>query len=572
MSAASRRMPDERSAARRERGGVVRRAAHVMRALWSHILLPWIARRRVPSRAERAQAVLEDLGGAWIKLGQALALRFDLLPADYCIQFFRLLNQVRPFPAAEVRRVLEEELQRPLEDAFRSFEWDPLAAASIGQVHRAKLPDGTAVAVKIQRPGIQELVRADLRLMWWMAALVDAVPLLGRTHAREFVREFARWTEEELDYRVEARHASALRRHAAGDRLEHNAAVHGAYTTARILTLEYLHGVPVIDIISAIRRRDETFLDDLAARGHDTRRIASHIVWNALNQIYRFGYFHADPHPANLIVLEGDAIGYVDFGIVGKFDDEMTDYLRHFAQSLFAGKIARAVDEFMRFVTPAPRTDLAAARRDLIESFGRYLESGRVTPGEVDPFEDIFEIEMLAIVRKHGMLLAPDAVRYLKAVLTAEAMVRELDPELDLRAHENRFFGRLMQIELTEALSVGRAAQWLTDTRYRLDRLLESAERAGDTPAQLLAVARRVRRRVQVLSAVTIAGWVAVLAVMLRMPSQVGFPALAEFLRWIGPAVGIVSLVVLLLAILQVRRLPSEAQAQKLGGYPRRLR
>lgn len=562
----------EPSATKREAGGILRRALQMTRAIWSHILLPWIARRRAPDRAERMQAALEDLGGAWIKLGQALALRFDLLPADYCMQFFRLLNQVRPFPTSEVRRVLQDELQRPLEEAFRTFEWEPLAAASIGQVHRAELPDGTAVAVKIQRPGIEKLVRADLRLMWWMAALIDAVPLFGHTHAREFVREFARWTEEELDYRVEARHASVLRRHAAGDPLEYNATVYPAYTTSRILTLEYLSGVPVIDIISAIRRRDETFLDDLAARGHDTRRIASHIVWNALNQIYRFGYFHADPHPANLIVLQDDAVGYVDFGIVGRFDEEMTDHLRHFAQSLFAGKVARAVDEFMRFVTPAPRTDLTAARRDLIESFERYLESARVTPGDFAPFEDIFEIEMLAIVRKHGMVLAPDAVRYLKAVLTAEAMVRELDPEFDLRAHENRFFGRLMEIEVAEALSVGRVAQWLTDTRYRLDRLLESAERAGDTPAQLLAVARRVRRRVQILSVLTIAGWVAVLAVMLQMPLQVGVSGIAEPLRWSGLVVGIVSLVVLLVSIRQVRRLPSETQAQKLAGYPRRLR
>ena len=160
-----------------------------------------------------------------------MALRFDILPADYCLQFFQLLNQVRPFPAAAVRQIIEDELGRPVEALFRSFEWQPLAAASIGQVHRAELPDGTAVAVKIQRPGIRELVRADLRLMRWMAAIVDTVAFFGHPHAREFVREFARWTEEELDYRMEARHASVLRQNAAGDPLEHNPRVYGDYTT-----------------------------------------------------------------------------------------------------------------------------------------------------------------------------------------------------------------------------------------------------------------------------------------------------------------------------------------------------
>ncbi|MBI3782460.1 MAG: AarF/ABC1/UbiB kinase family protein [Deltaproteobacteria bacterium] len=518
------------------------------------------------------QAVLEDLGGTWIKLGQALALRFDLLPADYCLQFFQLLNRVRPFPAEEVRRVLEDELQRPVEEIFRSFDWRPLAAASIGQVHRAELLDGTLVAVKIQRPGIRELVRADLRFMGWMAGILDALPFVfGRIHARDLVREFAHWTEEELDYRIEARHAQVLRENSDDDPLERNARVYSEYTTALVLTLEYFHGVPVIDIITALRRNDAAFLNQLAERGHDTRRIASHIVWNALNQIYRFGYFHADPHPANLIVLPGDAIGYVDFGIVGKLDDQMTDSLRYFAQTLFAGHVAEAVDEFLRFLTPAAQTDLQVARRDLIEALKNYLESSRVGPGGTSSTEDIFEIEMLAIVRKHGMVLAPDAARYLKAVLTAEAMVKELDPAFDLRAHENRFFGRLVQIELTDRLSFGGAAQWLVDMRNRMDRLFESVETVRDTPSHLFAVAHKVRRRVQVLSIFTIAGWLTTLLVILSSPAGAGLSGFGSSMRWIGAGVGVISLVLLLLSILQVRRLPDARDVGAPRRYPRRL-
>ena len=552
--------------------GVVRRALQVFRAGRKHLLMPWLLRRRQPNSAERMRAALEDLGGTWIKLGQALALRFDILPADYCLQFFQLLNQLRPFSAVEVRHILEHELRRPVEQLFRSFEWQPLAAASIGQVHRAELPDGTLVTVKIQRPGIRELVRADLRLMRWMAAALDAVPFFGRPRARELVREFGRWTEEELDYRMEARHASVLQQNAGGDPLEHNPRVYPAYTTSRVLTLEYLPGIPVIEIITAIRHRDQAFLDDLAARGHDMRRIASHIVWNALNQVYRFGYFHADPHPANLIVLADDAIGYVDFGIVGKLDEQMTDSLRYFAQSLFAGHVGKAVDEFIRFLTPARGTNLTAARRDLIEALKNYLESERVGPGGFSPTENIFEIEMLAIVRKHGMALEPDAVRYLKAVLTAEAMVRELDPEFDLRAHENRFFGRLMQIELAETLTPGRAAQWLVDARFRSERLLEFIESVRDTPPHLVAVTRSVRRRVQVLSVLTILGWVALLAALFDSPARLGLPGFGSSLRWIGLGVGVVSLVLLGSSILQLRRLPSEPEAEGLHRYPRRMR
>jgi len=490
---------------------VFRRAVQVGRTVCKHLLVPWVLRRRTSTRAERMQAALEELGGTWVKLGQALALRFDVLPADYCLQFFQLLNQVRPFPSSEVRQILEEEFGRPVDGLFRSFDWEPLAAASIGQVHRAELPDGTVVAVKIQRPGIHDVVRADLRLMRGLATVVDVVLFAGRRWARDLVREFARWTQEELDYRVEARHATALRANAADDPLEYNARVYPDYTTLRVLTLEYLAGVPVIDIITAIRHKESAALDDLAARGHDVRRIASHITWNGLNQIYRLGYFHADPHPANLIVLPGDVIGYVDFGIVGRLDDRLTDSLRSFAQSLFAGHVEDAVAEFSRFLTPSRRTDIAAAQRDLVEALQDYLDGTRgLTTGE-----DLFEMKMLEIVRTHRMTLAPEAARYLKAVLTTDAMVKQLDPEFNLYAHENRFFTRLTRMEFTEALVPGGGEHWLRQARFQLDRLLESRAATGEQRHEDGAAARDMHRRVQRLSFLASLGWITALTALL---------------------------------------------------------
>jgi predicted unusual protein kinase regulating ubiquinone biosynthesis (AarF/ABC1/UbiB family) len=550
---------------------VLGRAWHLSRSVFTRLFVPWVLRRQTPSRAERMQAVLEEVGGLWVKLGQALALRFDVLPADYCLQFFQLLNQIQPFAAEDARSIIEAELGRPVEGIFRSFDWQPHAAASIGQVYRAELADGTPVAVKVQRPRIRELVRADLALMRWLAAFVDLTPLFGQTRARPLVAEFARWTDEELDYRIEARHAAVLRRNAESDPLERNPRVYPAHTTARVLTVEYLDGIPVIDIITAIRRRDAAFLDRLADRGHDPRRIASHIVWNALNQIYRFGYFHADPHPANLLVLPDDAIGYVDFGIVGKLDDQTTEALRYFAQSLFAGHTGIAVDEFMRFLTPSARTDVRAARRDLIEAMNNYVESARVGPEGFNLTEDIFEIEMLAVVRSHGMALNPDAVRYLKAVLTAEAMVKELDPQFDLRAYENRFFGRLMELEAIEALDPRRLSQRILDARVRAERVLDSIEGIGRTPRDLIGVALDVRRRVQFFSALTIVGWGAALAAVWVSGGSDGLRLFSVPMTLIALGAALVSLGLLAFSILEVRRLPSESEVGHLSRYPRRL-
>ena len=275
-------------------------------------------------------------------------------------------------------------------------------------------------------------------------------------------------------------------------------------------------------------------------------------------------FFHADPHPANLIVLPDDAIGYVDFGIVGKLDDETTNALRYFAQSLFAGHTAAAIEEFMRFLTPSTRTDVRAARGDLIAAMTNYVESARVGPSVSGPTEDIFEIEMLTVVRRHRMALNPDAVRYLKAVLTAEAMVKELDPQFDLRAYENRFFGRLMELEATEALDPRRWTQALLETRARVERVLDAIESVRETPRDLFGVVLNVRRRVQVYSALIIVSWLLILAATWSARGSVAAGILAG-------AGALVSIGLVAFLILEVRRLPSESEVGHLSRYPRRL-
>lgn len=526
-----------------------RRAVQILRAWIRHFVIPVLRRRPSSERAGRAQAALEELGGAWVKLGQALALRFDLLPEDYCLQFFRLLNQMQPFPANQVRQVLEAELGQPVERLFRTFNFTPIAAASIGQVHRAELPDGRVVAVKVQRPEIRDLIGTDLRVMRWLATVIDLLPGSSGWRAGQIVTEFARWSEEELDYRLEARHASLLRFNAQGDPLEHNARIFLSHSAARVLTLEYIEGIAVIDIVTAIRRKDAAFLLDLKSRGHDLKRIASHIVWNTLNQIYRLGCFHADLHPANLLVLAGDSIGYVDFGIVGQLDKRTTDSLRYFAQSLFAGRVELAVREFMRFLVPSRGTDTAAARRDLLDALRGYIDSPRVRPDGF-PSESIFEIEMLSLVRKHGMTLDSDVVRYLKAVLTVEASVRELDPSFDLIGHENRFFARLMRIEAVEALAPDRVGQFLLDMKMRVDGLLDTFEGLPAAELQLAEAASDIRR-LQVTSALAVGGWLIFSALIWLSDDQA-----LRVRSWFRIATVVGLLVALVLLLLTVWRMP----------------
>src|SRR6188768_282248 len=205
-----------------------RRVWHVLTVFFRFFVAPAL---RLPGHDRRSGPIrtrlaFERLGGAWIKLGQMLALRFDLLPTAYCNELFNLLNNVAPFPYADVRKIIRSELGGEPETIFKSFTPESFAGASIGQVHRAVLHSGEQVAVKVQRPGIRETLQADIHLMYAMTWLLDWTHLFGGTRSREVIDEFARWTADELDYLVEARQAVLLHEHARNDTYERIARVH----------------------------------------------------------------------------------------------------------------------------------------------------------------------------------------------------------------------------------------------------------------------------------------------------------------------------------------------------------
>jgi predicted unusual protein kinase regulating ubiquinone biosynthesis (AarF/ABC1/UbiB family) len=436
----------------------------------------------------RMRVAFERLGGAWVKLGQMLALRFDLLPAAYCDELFKLLNQVAPFPYSDVRDIIRQELGAEPETVFRSFAPESFAAASIGQVHRAVLHNGDKVAVKVQRPGIRDILQADIDLMYGMTWLLDWTHLFGATRSREVIDEFARWTADELDYLVEARQAVLLWEHARGDRLERIAQVYRDYTTSRVLTTELIEGIPLVDILVAIREGDRAYLDALEAGGHDLDRIVRHLDWNMLNQVFVFGYFHADLHPANLFVLPGDAIGYVDFGIVGQLPDRVRDSLTRYSWLLFRGEVESAVRELMRWLAPGPATDTATARWQLIRVHQAFLydtvaERSRVTSGAPGPTRRTTEnpysrlaVDILETIREHDLSLSSSIVAYLKMLVTLGTLRHELAVSYDLPSNVRRFVRKLARQQGMAWLDPRRTLDRLYAGTGRLQRALEFVE------------------------------------------------------------------------------------------------
>jgi predicted unusual protein kinase regulating ubiquinone biosynthesis (AarF/ABC1/UbiB family) len=456
----------------------LRRLIQILAVLFTYGVLPELKltrRRRVP-RPVRLRVALDHLGATWIKLGQALALRFDLLPPSYCYELFRLFNEVAPFPYSDVEDIIRSEFGREVSDVYGWFDPNPFAAASIGQVHRATLPSGERVAVKVQRPGIRDRVEMDLRLMYRMAFLPDLMRLFGGTRTRDVIDEFARWLGEELDYVTEAMNAYTIRENARFDPIEYNPQVWLDYCRDHVLTLEFIDGIPVSDILKDLRRDREECVARLRERGYDLDRVAANIVWNFLNQVYAIGVFHADLHPANLIVLPGNRIGYVDFGNTGSLPASVRESLGLFARRLLRGDVDGATVELTRWVTPSAGTVTRDASDELKALAQSFLFELRTTQQSRQALAAAYQIALLSAIRRHRMTVAPVVLSYVKVVITMDSITAELAPTLDLVEHELRFFSALTLDEVNAALRPAELVNTVMDYRYRVDRILEFVE------------------------------------------------------------------------------------------------
>ncbi len=431
----------------------VRRLVEVLRVVLLRIVAPLLVPRRWRRAAGpvRLRRALETLGGAWAKLGQLLALRFDLLPEAYCLELFKLLNKAAPFGYAEVERVIGEELGQEISDLFASFEAEPFGSASIGQVHDAVLHDGRRVAVKVQRPGIGALLMCDIALMRRVAAIVDRTHLIGATRTREIVDELARWTREELDYNVEAANGIAIRENIRDADTEYAPEVHLDYSTRRVLTAERLDGLPLVDVIRELRADRDGCRERLAALGYDLDEAAANVVWNFLGQVYATGIFHGDLHPANVLLLHANRIGYVDFGIVGRIPQEVQQSLGDYARSLFGGDSQDAVDQLLRWLRPSEKTDPAAARGEMLRLTERFLEDLEHPGARRREVLARFQVDLLSAARRHRLSADPLIVLYMKVVLAMDSVTSELAPALNLQAVHERFFSELIIAGFQEA-------------------------------------------------------------------------------------------------------------------------
>jgi ubiquinone biosynthesis protein len=380
------------------------------------------------SRPVHLRLALEELGTTFIKLGQILSTRADLLPPEYLAELTKLQDSAPPVPFEAIQQVLVSELGQPIETVFYEFDPKPLAAASIGQAHAAVLPDGTEVVVKIRRPGVVEQVNEDLEILKELAATASRhLEFADRYDLAGLVEEFSQTLRSELDYIREGHSAERFAANFANDPGIHVPRVFWEATTARVLTLERIRGIKIND------------LEGLDQQGTDRRWLANYAASVVLKMVCDDGFFHADPHPGNFFIEPNGTIGLIDFGMVGVLDNRTQELLADLLIAINHMDADRLVDVFLDLGVTQKRIDRVLVRRDIERLLSTYwgLPLGELKVAAL--LNDVY-----TVMRRHQLHLPPNLALLLKTVIMIEGVGVNLDPDFHLTQSLTPYTERLV--------------------------------------------------------------------------------------------------------------------------------
>ncbi|AFS78747.1 ubiquinone biosynthesis protein UbiB [Gottschalkia acidurici 9a] len=367
------------------------------------------------SRGERIKLALQELGPTFVKLGQILSTRYDLIPEDIVEELMSLQDNVNEFSVEEVRKVFNTETGYFIEDVFDEFQEKPLAAASIGQVHKGKLKTGESVVIKIQRPNIKEVIDNDISVLRSMARIIDdKFNKEGIIKASDIIRELAYSLNRELDYTYEAHNAHKFRENFKENKNILIPKIYWDYTTRKILIMEEINGIKVIDIKS------------IEERGWNKEKISEIGAKLFMEQVLLYGLFHGDPHPGNILVVSEDVISFIDFGVVGYLDNLMLELIITCLKAASDKNINKIVEELSDIDMITSETDEVSLKSDIYNIINFYFD---LPINKIDFAEGLNEL--LIILYKHKLRIPPQLTLLVKSIVTIEGTARILNPQFD---------------------------------------------------------------------------------------------------------------------------------------------
>ncbi|AOY70817.1 ubiquinone biosynthesis protein [Arthrobacter subterraneus] len=476
---------------------------------------------------EHLRLALEQLGPTFIKLGQLLSTRSDLLPPEYLQELAKLQDGAPPVPGETVRRLIQQELGAGPEELFAEFESEPLASASIGQAHAALLADGTRVVVKVRRPGVVARVQEDLEILQNLAAQADRRwEAAADYNLAGLAGEFARTLRAELDYLQEGRNAERFAGNFAGNPGVHIPRVFWGTTTSRVLTLERISGVKVDD------------LEGLDRAGIDRRALANRAVGVIAQMIFEDGFFHADPHPGNLFIETGGRIGLIDFGMVGEVDEKLRGQLAVLLVALARADPERAGSALLDLSVAKRPVDRARLRADLTAVLALYQDR-QLAEIDIAPLIG----RLLALLREHHLQLPREIALILKMVLMAEGIGVRLDPAFNLTETLSPYAQRLALHSFSPSAYARRfgqagldAAELGVELPGKLRRILDLMDTDGFELHLRAAELEPLMERAERIGNRLVAGLIA--AAFIRGVGELVVADKEEFRRWARALMG----------------------------------
>lgn len=512
----------------------LRRFRHVFAVITRHVVLhvlgkrlarwPKLARRLCGpplSGPDRFKRLIEDMGGTFIKFGQMLALQSDLLPLEYCRVLFSLFDSVAPFSYAEVEQTFREDLKRSPTEIFDSFNVHPLATGSIGQVHIAMLGQ-YKVAVKIRRPTIMTDFSADITAMKSMVGLVKVLRIRPLYWIIAPTEEFVAWTQEELDFRREAHYMEELRRNALDNPVEKVPVVFWSCTTARILTAEFLEGITIAEYLRTAGEGRTA-----AITGFAPSPFAVNLIDNFLGDAFRHGMFHADLHPGNLMIMSGNVVGYIDFGISGVLSRYSRRHLISMTLAYARGDLDAMCEAFFRITTRDKTANTQGFRQKLHEIssqwYGTHSSESRLRKSITS-----IMLDLLVISRETGIWPQRDVIKYIRSAIALDGLIKTFSPGTDIGRHLEAACERHMRWDAMRSLtSPDTVAGWfggytnlVRDGALRMISSLRHLGADAASPGQIFAGKSAGKDKGNRWSQVLQLLWVALCLTILLKPGQ----------------------------------------------------